>query len=109
MPASAPTDGYLGETTLPFDTLPGAESSSKLTGYYLRLRSRLGGDGQPTSAHYAKIQGRIDVSPGRVTFRFYYNPRAGDRRLAFDLRNNLLRPAPAATPEERERFQAYEP
>jgi hypothetical protein len=44
-----------------------------------------------------------------VTFRFYYNPRAGDRRLVFDLRNNLLRPAPSATPAERERLQAYEP
>jgi len=44
-----------------------------------------------------------------VTFRFYYNPRAGDRRLAFDLRNNLLRPAPSATPAERDRLSAFEP
>jgi hypothetical protein len=108
MPASAPAEGYVGETTLPFDTLPGSESPT-LTGYYLRLRSQLSVDGQPTTAHYAKIQGRIDVSPGKVTFRFYYNPRAGDRRLAFDLGNNLLRPAPSATPAERERLSAYEP
>ena len=108
MPASAPTEGYVGETNLPFDTLPGSESPT-LTGYYLRLRSQLSVDGQPTSAHYAKIQGRIDVGPGKVAFRFYYNPRAGDRRLAFDLRNNLLRPASSATPEERERLSAYEP
>ena len=108
MPASAPTEGYVGETTLPFDTLPGSESPT-LTGYYLRLRSQLSVDGQPTSAHYAKIQGRIDVGPGKVAFRFYYNPRAGDRRLALDLRNNLLRPASSATPEERERLSAYEP
>jgi hypothetical protein len=58
---------------------------------------------------YAKIQGRIDVSPGKVAFRLYYNPRAGDRRLAFDLRNNLLRPAPSATPEERESLLTFEP
>jgi hypothetical protein len=105
----APADNYAGETTLPFDTLPGTESSPTLTGYYLRLRSQPGVDGQPTPAHYAKIQGRIDIGPGRVTFRCYYNPRAGDRRLAFDLRNNLLRPAPGATPAEQERLQAYEP
>jgi hypothetical protein len=105
----APADGYVGETTLPFDTLPGAEPSPTSTGYYLRLRSQPRGDGQPTPAHYAKIQGRIDIGPGRVTFRFCYNPRTDDRRLAFDLRNNLLRPAPSATPEERERLQAYEP
>jgi len=109
MPALAPAEGYVSETTLPFDTLPGAEPSPTLTGYYLRLRSQPGVDGQPTTAHYAKIQGRIDIGPGRVTFRFYYNPRAGDRRLAFDLRNNLLRPAPGATPAEQERLQAYEP
>ena len=109
MPSLAPTDGYVSEMTLPFDTHPGAESSQTIPGYYLRLRSRLGDDGQPTSGHYAKIQGRIDVSPGRVAFRFYYNPRAGDRRLACDLRNNLLRPTTTATPEERERLSAFEP
>ncbi len=109
MPASAPADGYVSETTLPFDTLPGAESSQAFAGYYLRIRDQPGDDGQPSSAHYAKIQGRIDAGPGRVAFRFYYNPRAGDRRLAFDLRNNLLRPEPAATPAERERLQAFEP
>jgi hypothetical protein len=109
MPALAPAEGYVSETTLPFDTLPGTDSSPPLSGYYLRLRSQPGDDGQPTNAHYAKIQGRLEAGPGRVTFRFYYNPRAGDRRLAFDLRNNLLRPTPAATPEERERLSAYEP
>jgi hypothetical protein len=62
-----------------------------------------------TSANYAKIHGPIDVSPGKVAFRFYYNPRAGDRRLAFDVRKNLLRPPPGATPAEQERFQAFEP
>jgi hypothetical protein len=61
------------------------------------------------SAHYAKIHGRIEAGPGRVSFRFYYNPRAGDRRLAFDLRKNLLRPSSGATPAEQERFQAFEP
>jgi hypothetical protein len=109
IPATAPTDGYVSETTLPFDTHPGAESSQTISGHYLRVRSQLVDDGQPTNACYAKIQGRIDVSPGRVTFRFCYNPRAGDRRLAFDVRKNLLRPSPGATPAEQERFQAFEP
>jgi hypothetical protein len=63
----------------------------------------------PASAHYAKIHGRIEPWPGRVTFRLYYNPRADDRRLAFDVRKNLLRPSPGATPAEQERFQAIEP
>jgi hypothetical protein len=109
MPSLAAHDGYVPDMTFSFDTLPSAETSPDFTGYYLRLRTTLDGDGRPTSAHYAKIHGRIGVGPGRVTFRFYYNPRTNDRRLAFDLRNNLLRPAPAATAADRERLQAFEP
>jgi hypothetical protein len=44
-----------------------------------------------------------------VAFRLYYNPRADDRRLTFDLRKNLLRAPPRATPAEEEHFQAFEP
>ncbi|MEY3449086.1 MAG: hypothetical protein RL749_707, partial [Verrucomicrobiota bacterium] len=73
MPALAPAEGYEGERTLAFDTLPGAESATATTGYYLRLRSQLGAGDQPMSAHYAKIQGRIEAGPGRLAFRFYYN------------------------------------
>lgn len=109
MPAVAPAEGYETETSLAFDTLPGAESPPGMTGHYLRLRSQLRDGDQPMSAHYAKIQGRIDVGPGKVAFRFYFNPRAGDRQLACDLRDNLLRPPPDATPAERDRFQASEP
>jgi len=107
MPALAPDEGYAPEMTLAFDTLPTAESPGDRHGCYLRLRTP---DGEgPASAHHAKIQGRVDVGPGRVTFRFYFNPRAGDRRLAADTRTNLLQPPPDATPAERDRFQASEP
>lgn len=109
MPAVAPADGYVPRLSFVFDTLRPTEPSAALAGHFLRLRTRLGADGQPQSAHFAKIQGRIEIGPGKVTFRFYYNPRAGDRRLACDLRDNLLRPPPDATPPEQERFQAYEP
>lgn len=107
MPPLAPSEGYAPAMTFAFDTLPTAESSADLTGFYLRLRTP---DGEgPASACHAKIQGRIDVGPGRLTFRIHYNPRAGDRRLAMDTRTNLLQPPPDATPAERERFQASEP
>ena len=43
---------------------------------------------------YAKIHGCIGVGSSRVAFRFYYNPRVDDRRLAFDPSRNLLRPGP---------------
>ncbi len=109
MPALAPDDGYVTAKSLPFDTLSTNDSSPDSTGHYLRIRTQLAYDGSMASAHYAKIQGRIVAGPGRVTFRLYYNPRAGDRRLAFDTRKNLLRPPPGATPAEEERFQAFEP
>ena len=90
MPAQAPDEGYVREKISPFDTLPSAGQAHDLTGYYLRLRTQLDAAGRISTAHYAKIHGQIATGPGRVTFRFYYNPRAGDRRLA--LGRNLLRP-----------------
>lgn len=107
MPSLAPTEGYAPEMTFAFDTLPTAAASSDLTGYYLRLRTR--DDEGKISAHYAKIHGQIEVGPGRVAFRFYYNPRAGDRRLAFAPGRNLLRPAAAATPVEQARYETSQP
>jgi hypothetical protein len=107
MPALAPTEGYAPEMIFAFDTLPTAATSSDLTGYYLRLRAQ--DDDGKTSAHYAKIHGRIEAGPGRVAFRFYYNPRAGDRRLAFAPGRNLLHPGPAATPIEQARYETSQP
>ena len=92
-PALAPEEGYATERALPFDTVADSDPSHDFTGYYLRLRTQLDTGGRITSAHYAKIHGRIGVGPGRVTFRFYYNPRAGDRRLALAPGRNLLRPS----------------
>ena len=107
MPAAAPEEGYRPEMTLAFDTQPGAESAANFTGTYLRLRTQLGGDGKILTAHYAKIHGRIDVGPGRAAFRFYYNPRAGDRRLAFAPGRNLLRPSGPG--ESAEAFETQQP
>ena len=107
MPALAPTENYAPEMTFAFDTLPTAATSSEFTGYYLRLRAQ-DNDGK-TSAHYAKIHGRIEAGPGRVAFRFYYNPRADDRRLAFAPGRNLLHPGPAATPIEQARYETSQP
>ncbi len=94
MPALAPEEGYAGEKTLAFDNVADAAAPQDGAGYYLRLRTRLGTDGRPTSAHYAKIHGRIVAGPGRVAFRFYYNPRADDRRMAFAPGRNLLSAGP---------------
>jgi len=98
MPAQAPLEGYVSEKNLPFDTLTSSEPSHEFTGYYLRLRTESDATGRIASAHYAKIHGRIGVGPGRVTFRLYYNPRAGDRRLALAPGRNLLRPSSPGEP-----------
>ena len=105
-PALAPEEGYVTERALPFDTVAASEPSDDFTGYYLRLRTLLDAGGRITSAHYAKIHGRIEARPGRVAFRFYYNPRADDRRLAFAPGRNLLRPGPG---EPVHRFETQQP
>jgi hypothetical protein len=106
MPALAPEEGYAGEKTWAFDTVADTATPQDGTGYYVRLRTRFGTDGRPTSAHFAKIHGRIGASPGRVAFRFYYNPRAGDRRLAFDPARNLLKRSAA---EPAHHFETQQP
>ncbi len=60
----------------------------------------------PASAHFAKIHERIEAGPGRVAFRFYYNPRTDDRRLAFAPGRNLLRSRPG---EPGHRFETQQP
>jgi hypothetical protein len=78
------------------------------TGYYFRVRAKLGSDGKVTSAHYAKIQGRITSGYGWVSFRYYYNPVADDRRLVLDPERNLLKPGPGAKLDEVLRYRASE-
>jgi hypothetical protein len=106
MPAMAPDEGYAQDKSVEYDTIPTADQKHDLTGYYLRLRTRLAPDGKPASAHYAKIHGRIEAGPGRVAFRFYYNPRTDDRRLAFDPSRNLLKPGPK---EPAHHFETQQP
>ena len=98
MPALAPGEGFVSERALPFDTVADSDPSHDYTGYYLRLRTLRDTGGRITSAHYAKIHGRIGVGAGRVTFRFYYNPRTDDRRLALAPGRNLLRPSGPGEP-----------
>jgi hypothetical protein len=45
---------------------------------------------------------------GWVSFRYYYNPVADDRRLVFDPERNLLKPGPGAGFDEVIRYRTYE-
>lgn len=95
MPAEAPLAGYQRALSLSYDTVPYPRTSDDHTGFYLRVRPTLDADGQLLSAHYAKIHGRIATGHGWVRFRYYYNPRANDRKLVFAPGRNLLRPTGA--------------
>lgn len=108
MPPLAPSEGYAPELEIPYRTLPTPEESESHTGFFLRLRPTCDAAGRVTSARYAKIQGPIEAGYGWVSFRYYYNPTANDRRLAFDLQHNLLKPPPGTAEPELARYQTYE-
>jgi len=96
MPPLAPVSGYVEQLELPYQASPSGEESAKHVGYHLRLRPRHDAAGNLTSAHYAKIQGGIETGYGWLAFRYYYNPVANDRRLVFDPKHNVLKPAAGA-------------
>lgn len=108
MPPLAPAEGYADRLRLEYDTRVYPSTQLQFTGFYLRVRTKLGSDGKVASARYAKIQGRIASGHGWVSFRYYYNPVADDRRLVFDPERNLLKPGPGAKLDEVLRYRASE-
>jgi hypothetical protein len=108
MPPLAPAEGYADGLRIEYDTRVYPSVQLDFTGYYFRVRAKLGSDGKVTSAHFAKIQGRISSGYGWVSFRYYYNPVADDRRLVFDPERNLLKPGPGAGFDEVLRYRASE-
>lgn len=109
MPAEAPDEGYGESLELPYPILPTSDLSDEPVGYYLRVRTKLTPDGKVASAHYAKIQGGIRTGQGWVEFRYYYNPRPNDRRLALDVKQNLLQPRSGMSDPEETRYRPFEP
>lgn len=108
MPALAPAEGYTPTIDIPYATLPYPSFQDDYVGYYLRVRTKVGPDGRVISAHYAKIQGAIRCGYGAITFRYYYNPVADDRRLVMDRKSNLLQPPPGTEGVELTRYDPYE-
>jgi hypothetical protein len=108
MPPLAPAEGYADGLRLEYDTRVYPNVQREFTGYYFRVRAKLGSDGKVTSAHFAKIQGRIASGYGWVSFRYYYNPVADDRRLVLDPERNLLKPPLGARFDEVIRYRTYE-
>jgi len=108
MPPLAPLNGYSEQLELPFRHGSPSGEQDKQVGFYLRLRPRHDASGKLISAHYAKIQGRIQAGYGWLVFRYYYNPVANDRRLVFDPQRNVLKPALGAASPDLGRYQTNE-
>jgi hypothetical protein len=108
MPPQAPIDGYIERLELSYSTLPLPDPTEDHTGFFLRIRAQGGASGKVTSAHYAKIHGRVETGYGWVAFRYYYNPVANDRRLVMDTDRNLLKPPAGTIGPELSRYQADE-
>ena len=109
MPATAPLEGYATQLELPYATLPLPDTRDDFVGYFIRVRTKVGPDGKVISAHYAKIQRAVRHDFGVITFRYYYNPVPDNRRLAHDMKTNLLRPAPGTPGPDLDRYRSYEP
>jgi len=61
-------------------------------GYFLRVRTKLGVDGEVISAHYVKML-RPKVRPSGFGATFFFNPTENDTNLEYSS-NNLLWPRP---------------
>ena len=108
MPAEAPAENYLLELSFPYGAASTADDKAADTGFFLRVRPLLAADGRVLSAHYAKIQGPVTSTLGRIEFRYYYNPVRDDRRLVHDQASNLLRPPAGTDLLELQRYQSFE-
>lgn len=87
-PHEAPATGYLKEIKLVGPRHPDAAKETPIdpnAGYFLRLRSVVGADGNVVKAWYGKIYGEF------FEFTCYLNPDE-TRNLEFDPTRNLLKP-----------------
>jgi len=99
MPHRAPLAGYHGKLALiqTNEDLGAAHTIKRLElpencGYFLRVRTKLGADGEVISAHYVKML-RPKVRPSGFGATFFFNPTENDTNLEYSS-NNLLWPRP---------------
>ncbi len=90
LPHEAPTDGYIPNWRVEAKSYTPPERRENV-GFFLRTRTKLDGQGNIISAHYAKITGDIEVDArGSIKFHYYFNPTANDRNLEFAYERNLF-------------------
>lgn len=80
--------------------VPFGEEPDRYATYSLRLRSEFDESGRRAKAYYAKIEGEFEVYPygtngvGGVKFLYYLNPKANDRNVEWNCKDDL----PPGTP-----------
>jgi len=92
-PRVAVENGYEPELVLHYST---TERSESVFGYFIRVRTVLGENGNVKSALYGKIRGDFRFYAGTkapqagMGFDYYLNPTPNDRNLEFDPKRNLM-------------------
>ena len=90
LPHEAPIAGYITTWRVESKSYTPPERRENV-GFFLRTRTKLDGQGNIISAHYAKITGDIEVDArGSIKFHYYFNPTANDRNLEFAYERNLF-------------------
>jgi hypothetical protein len=90
MPHHAPEAGYQKEHRWEKTTGQKLTIDDKL-GFFIKTRIKLDEKGNEISAHYAKFISDVQIDiRGRIKFTSYFNPKANDTNLEFDLKNNFF-------------------
>ncbi len=109
MPHLAPEIGYSELPSLKIEqtTFEDSSEKGKANGYFFRTRVKREGD-KIVSANYGKLWGMINFRPaqlegawwgdkeknlpafGSIEFTYYFNPKANDRNLEFDIKKNFF-------------------
>lgn len=91
-PFEAPEGGYEKELKKSRKDSPGTGLVTNIKNgvkYLFRVRTVTDKDGNVIAAKYGKINGEINVWPGKIKFFYYFNPD-GTRNLEEDPKRNLL-------------------
>lgn len=94
LPRTAPEAGYqsnLVKRMFRREGEAGHSDDRERVGYFFRVRTRMGENGDVVSALHGKIQGDVAVDRhGQLRFTYYLNPSLNDRNLEFDPSRNLF-------------------
>ncbi|MCB1206103.1 MAG: carboxypeptidase regulatory-like domain-containing protein [Verrucomicrobiae bacterium] len=91
MPHEAPEEGYGPKFEMEGSTYDSSRMEIEKRPLFLRTRAEVR-DGKVVRANYVKLPEGIQLDArGSLRFTYYFNPRANDRNLEFDPRQNLAK------------------